>query len=406
MKYLRRTLIISIFVIYSNFFSLFEIKSEHIGPLTIQDILSLLVISYLFLELFVAKINYKNIENRKAIIWINWLIVFLVIVTLSMPFRGETLGNAFLISRHAIFTYMMVHLFIIDIIKVKNTYFIERTFIYFSVSFSIIYLLKILYSQFFIEKYGLGFAYIVAAFILVYWIRYFKEKSKVNIAVIVILFLGMFVQPFRAYAFSTIPLVFATTFLLGKHKKVLKQFVILLLMIAMLVPFTENFGRYSIQHQVDGVIESFTKDENTATSARLYNDLLYRIPMIIKSPYFGYGYVHPEGGYAKKLGFDISDPDGIDAYNLYSVDSGYLTFLTTFGGIGTFLILLILIRISILVFKSNSFPSYKYAYLTLFVVYLASTYTHNPLASDFGIIPLMILLALTTKPIHKKGINI
>jgi len=176
MKYFRRTLIILVVVIYNEFFNLFAIKDIYIGPITLWDIISLIVLSYLFLELVVNKTSYKNIENRKAIIWINRLIILIIIVSLSMPFRGETLGNAFMISRKVIFPYLLIHLFILDILKTKSTYFLEKLLIYFSVVFSVVFILKLLIPDLFIDQWG--FAYISASFILIYWKHYFKEKPK------------------------------------------------------------------------------------------------------------------------------------------------------------------------------------------------------------------------------------
>lgn len=396
MKYLRRILIIFVLIVYNEFFNLLAIKDIYIGPLTLWDVVSLLVVSYLFLEFFVGKMNYKNIENRKAIIWINWLIVFIFIVTLSMPFRGETLGNAFMISRKVVFPYLMVHLFVIDIIKTQSTAFLEKLLIYFSVIFSVVFILRLLIPDVFINQ--LGFAYVTAALILLYWKDYFQENHKIDKLIILILFIGVFAQPFRAYAFATVGLLIGSTFLFGKFKKILKYILIIVILIVIAVPVSDSFGKYSISNQVDTLIYDFTVGgKDSSTGARMLKDIQYRIPMIIDSPWLGYGYVHPQGNYAKQLGFYIDDKSGVDAYNLFSVDSGYLTFLTTFGFIGTLIILLILIKIAVLTYKCKIYQLYKYSFLTLLLVFIPVTYTHHPLMTDFGIIPLMMLLALTTK---------
>jgi len=330
---------------------------------------------------------------------------FIIIITLSMPFRGETLGNAFMISRKVIFPYLLIHLFVLDILRTNSTYFLEKSLIYFSVVFSVVFILKLLIPDAFINK--LGFAYISAAFILIYWKHYFKEKPKIGLFIMFILFIGLFAQPFRAYAFATVGLLAGSTFLLGNLKKILKYTFVILALITISVPISDNFGEYSISNQIKSLQEDFTEDsDKTSTGARMALDILYRIPMIAASPYFGYGYVHPKGNYAKKLGFVIDDEWGIDAYNLFSVDSGYLTFLTTFGFIGTFLIVFILIRISILTYRAQTYNAYKYAFISLLIVFIAATYTHYPIMSDFGIVPLMLILALTTQPMLVKERNL
>jgi len=401
MKLVRRILIILIFLIYNEFFNLIEIKDAYIGPLIIWDVVSVFALSYLFLEYFYNHTSYRSIENRKAIIWINWLILFVLVVTMSMPFRGESLGNALLISRKIIFPYLMLHLFVLDILKTQSSKFLEKILIYFSAIFSIEFILKAVNIDIFVDQ--LGFAYIVAAFIIVYWKDYF-HNTEIKKVTLLVLFIGLFAQPFRAYAFATIVLLMLLTLLSGRIKKVAKYFLVICILLLIAVPVSENFGKYSIKNQVDSLTSDLLEDrEDSSTGARLAGNSLYRIPMIGQSPYFGYGFVHPKSNYAKKLGFYVVDERGIDTYNLFSVDSGYLTFLTTFGFVGTAVILFMLLRITFLTFRSNSPISYRYSFLTLMIVFIAATYTHHPLMTDFGIIPMMLILALTTTPI-KKGI--
>jgi len=403
MKYLRRILIIFVLIVYNEFFNLFEIKDVYIGPLTMWDIVSVFALSYLFLEFFYNHTSYRNIENRKAIIWVNWLILFVFVVTLSMPFRGESLGNALLMSRKIIFPYLMLHLFVLDILKTKSSEFLEKILVYFSVVFSIVFILKVLNIDVFVHK--LGFAYVTAAFIVVYWKDYF-HYMEIKKIIIFLLFIGLFAQPFRAYAFATITLLVALTLLRARIKKVAKYFLSICILLLIAVPVSENFGKYSIINQVDSLTSDLLEGgEHSATGARLVKDMMYRIPMIEQSPYFGYGFVHPSSSYAKELGFYLEDKDGIDAFNLYSVDSGYLTFLTTFGFIGTTVILFMLLRITFLTFRSNAPIPYRYSFLTLMIVFIAATYTHHPLMTDFGIIPMMLILALTTTPIKNRNLK-
>ena len=399
MKNIRRSLIILIILIYNEFFNLLKIKDIYIGPITVWDIITVFALAYLFIELTLNKISYSTLPNRNIIKWINYLILFIIIITFTMPFRGETIFNAFLSSRKVIFSYLMLHLFIIDIIRTNSTNFIEKTLIYSALLFSVVFILKLLIPNFFIDQ--LGFVYVLSAFLLLYWNNYFKISNKYTIFILALLFIGLFAQPFRAYAFSSIPLVISVTLINGNYKKILRYVVFLILLILFSIPLTSNFGKFSIENQMNSIILDFQEDgKKSATGYRLINDLMFRIPMIEKKPLLGYGYIHPKSSYAKELGFRSTSKDGVDPYNLYSVDSGYLTFLTTFGILGTLIILLIIIKINILVLKTNN--TYKYSYIILSIVFIAATYTHNPYLEPFGIIPLMMLLALLSKNTNER----
>lgn len=399
MKQIRRSLILLIIIIYSEFFNLFAIKDIYVGPLTIWDIVTVFALLYLIVEFIFGEISYSNLPNKNAIKWINILVLFILLVTLTMPFRGETLLNAILTSRKVILSYLMLHLFVIDIIKTDSTKFIEKTLIYSSILFSIVFILKFIFPDFFINQ--LGFVYVLASFLLLYWNSYFKISKSNNILILTLLFIGLFAQPFRAYAFSSILLLLTFTVLQKEFKKIIKYIIVLIVFIGISIPLTSGFGKFSIENQINSLIIDFNeKGKKSSTGYRLINDLIFRIPMIEKAPYFGYGYIHPKSDYARELGFKKTSDNGVDPYNLYSVDSGYLTFLTTFGFIGTFIIFLIILKINIVIYKIKNI--YKYTFIILSIVFLASTYTHNPYLEPFGIIPLMMVLALFSKNINKR----
>jgi hypothetical protein len=399
MKQIRRSLILLIIIVYSEFFNLFAIKDIYIGPVTIWDIVTIFALFYLIVEFVFGGISYTNLPNKNAIKWVNILIFFILIITLTMPFRGETLFNALLASRKVILSYLMLHLFVIDIIKTDSTKFIEKTLIYSSILFSIVFILKFIFPDFFINQ--LGFVYVLASFLLLYWNSYFKISKSNNILILILLFIGLFAQPFRAYAFSSIILLLTFTILQREYYKIIKYLIIIIVFIGISIPLTSSFGKLSIENQVNSLIIDFSEDgKKSSTGYRLINDLMFRIPMIEKAPYFGYGYIHPKSDYAKNLGFRKTSDNGVDPYNLYSVDSGYLTFLTTFGFIGTSIIFLIFLKINIMIYKIENI--YKYTFIILSIVFLASTYTHNPYLEPFGIIPLMMVLSLFTKDINKR----
>lgn len=394
MRILRRLLIILIILIYNEFFNILAIQDIYIGPITIWDVVTLFALAYLFLELTLNKVSYNTLANRDAIRWINYLVLFIIIITLTMPFRGESIFNAFLTSRKAILSYLMLHLFVIDILRTNSTKFIEDTLIYSAITLSLIFILKLFIPDFFINQ--LGFVYVLAGFLILYWNNYFKVLKRNTTLILILLFIGLFAQPFRAYAFSSIILILIFTMFLGNYKTIMKYIISLIMLILISIPLTSSFGKFSIENQVNSIVSDFKEDgKKSATGYRLINDMKFRIPMIKKEPLFGYGYIHPKGIYAKNLGFRVTSKDGVDPYNLYSVDSGYLTFLTTFGIVGTLIIFLIILKINLLVFKIDNI--YKYSFILLSVVFLASTYTHNPYLEPFGIIPLMMILALLSK---------
>ena len=145
-----------------------------------------------------------------------------------------------------------------------------------------------------------------------------------------------------------------------------------------------------------------TEDEG-AVFARVVENQVFRFPMYLRRPAFGWGFIHAESSYGKSLGiktYSSAKDAKFKPYTLYTTDSGYLTMLIMFGYIGFVIIALSLIKILLSLrenLKLEKTFSFSASGFGLLIIFLLVSLTHAPLIEDYGLIPLVLILALSTK---------
>jgi hypothetical protein len=148
----------------------------------------------------------------------------------------------------------------------------------------------------------------------------------------------------------------------------------------------------------DKVMSIFTEvsSEQGTYAGRELSDQAFRLPLLMKHPVWGIGFVHGECAYATSLGSIYKDRN----FMLYSTDSGLVTMGVMFGFAGGALILLFVCRYLLYLFRAvrkspdtrfQQFAMTGFCYLVLLLVTLK---THGGLIYIYGLAPMVFICGM------------
>lgn len=414
LKQLTRNLIFICIVLYTGFAGLVELEEFIILGFPIFDFSILIVIFYSFY-------SYKTFKywGDKGVLYpIKIMILLTTIVIFSMPFRGdETLLQGFQTGRR--FYILLLALVVIDNIRVEgNLHYVQKVLLFFGYYYSILVMINYLFpgstttiwkgigslSGFkgSVERHVLkandGLLLIHLSF-LVEVFRIISDKTKRKLKEYVSCFflsLAVFCMGYRAVMMTTflsIPIIMYFCWSSLKRYKLFDSSRIIgwafLLIVGIVI--VDNLMGNAISGTIAFANGEIAGDNEGTLAGRLNRSLVYQIPMLLLSPYFGYGFVSVHSKMAQDLGYIR-----LEEYSrsLYYFDFGYITLFVMFGLIGGIIIIYSLIKgikRNLRLFGQK--PSeYFLACAGFIIALLLCNYSFGALEYGIGQLPLSIIV--------------
>ena len=236
-----------------------------------------------------------------------------------------------------------------------------------------------------------------------------SSKRKSNYLLLIIFAIGFVLQGYRSYIIATIIAILYNLFLSKDVKKYLsnkklKKIYFGIFIIGLFIMLSP-FGRRIFKRISSGVVD-LIEVKGTFASRIAYD--AFRFKIFLDHPLLGIGLVQQDSKRAQTLGAKKYMKGNISAqkklnigfYSLRSTDSGYLDILVLFGLVGGGIFYLIFYRF----YKSFSNIKSKKKHnivliqsvKALILVYFFTQITSSSFANVYGLIPLSILLGITS----------
>lgn len=347
-----------------------------------------------------------------------WIIALTTMVILSMPLRGnETLLQAFQTGRD--FYILLFAYIVIDNVRDEGDFgFIKKLILGFGSYYAILVIINYISPGFTVsiwkgigavsdfkgtvERHVLkandGLLFIHLSFLLLIFNILVNPRWRTNMNYLWVLFLGVsvFCMGYRAVMITTyISLALVTCLkvksllqfeLINKLSMISTAFMVLLFIIAF---------DFVTDNAVSGTIlfasDEISGEEAGTLAVRLNRSLYYQIPMLLKSPWIGYGFVNVHSQMADDLGYTR-----LTNYfrSLYYFDFGYGTLLAMFGLIGAVLIIYILIKCVIYCLrdKDNGISAFSLTCAAFILTLLLCNYSFGALEYGIGLLPLSLII--------------
>lgn len=415
--FLNRLLII--FFILSNTDFLGLVGTKVVFTIPLRDYALLLLIIYWIIYLLRHRGSILRTRGKHLLPSVLYIMLLVTAVIFSMPIRGEAnLMGSFLVGR--VFYVLMLSLLVyVDVVLSGSVKFIYKLVKFVGLYYCIIVILNVIFPDFVarifvggraivIENiWGLGatryaiksnegvlFLYL---FFIIFFFKYFNgEKDVKKTLTLIIVFLAMVLQGWRAVLISTLFSVFIFSIRkFGMRRICTGIFLLFLIFMAGYAVERATGQRIITNTFISAYLEITGKYEGTL-QGRLDRALRYQIPMILRQPFFGYGFVDKDTRYAESL-HHMGVHDISKTYTLYNIDFGYGTLLTMFGFIGTLFIVYQLLKIAIRTYNAYKLTNNVFLISTtvLILTLLITNYSLCLLMSRTGLMPLAILIGIS-----------
>lgn len=229
-----------------------------------------------------------------------------------------------------------------------------------------------------------------------------NEKGKYNMLLFLLFLAASGLQGFRSY-FAILVVILILGFIQLKNVKAYFRYIrigILSLCIVFLADSTVLNNQ--IYNKFASIPLDFQSDQGSTTKGRIEIDMIYSLPRLMEKPFFGWGFIHHNSEYGKKIGLRETKDHLDRPYTLYSVDSGYLSFLNMFGVIGALLILFFFFRFIHRQYRNTGFSFLIYSSFALIFLSLP---THGAFYSDFGLLPFLMICGMFVS-VNQKAVKI
>ena len=415
MKIRRILILLSIFA-YIDFLGL--VNSENFlrikNLFKFYDLLIIFIIFYTIIYSIFRYENLKRVSNLPTGKYIKIILVFILIVVLSMPFRfGESIISALKIARYY-FPFFLFFIVMIDIIETESSQFIYNLILSIGTILSIIFIVGLFLPNLIntlIPNVGLviqdtehielqryytpGFLFPFASIFILNDIIIHEKNEYIPIHNKIIFFInliGCILQGFRAYIIIGI-FSFMILFFIANKLDIKKYVKILFLTFLIIGFFNILLFPGFLSNRISSGFSDLIHKKGTF-EFRLVNDY-FRFFLFEEHPIIGIGFIDANSDIGKNMGLEIAGE-----FSAYTTDSGYLTLLVSFGVLGTLFYTFILIRIflrNISIVKDSESNARKYAISSsMFMILLFFTIiTHGGLYSPYGLVPLVLLLSIS-----------
>jgi len=407
-------IIITIFILVGiNLFGLFNFYTDRMWfGLNTFDV-SVVILNIWFFFLTSKTTLFKEIYNNQILKYFLIIYGFILLIIFSMPFRGDIsiidsvrVGRIFLLMPLVfLISYGLTH-------KSINYYWSLFKFIGIVSALQIfinVYSPEIISSIFshlhaadmpsqgfersVVRSKTMLFPHILALF---YFVKIIYEKATPQqLFLFTFFFLAGGLQGFRSYFVAT-ALVILIIIIVRLHKKqVLKYSVFGLALLPIFIFIDVILLNNQVLGKFIGIYNEIFLGADGTRVGRLNRDMLFMIPMFLEKPLMGWGFIYHASNYGQEIGMVSSSIDR--AYSLYSVDSGYLTMLIKFGVLGFLFILIYYFKIiKSCVTNYKLKPEYVVTTAGFLFIMIISSYTHGALFRGFGLIPLSILVGISS----------
>jgi hypothetical protein len=386
------------------------------GGLKLYDVFILLIVAHLaFLSATSTVFRSKMLRRSPTNTFISAYVLLVIGVALSMKLRAPiALIDSFKIARDFFPLFLFFYIWY-DIVVSGSLVFYEKMLKWLGIGFSLVFILTTIAPSFVSANfhgltvklvtstgfkmprtYGYGFLFPYVYFIYQY-VQYFLTK-KISYPLFFISFIGVSVQGFRSYFLGVFIVIFMINILFANRQRIINSLIGLFVLGSVVGVAATVIGGNFFQ---DKVMSIFTEVSGDAAGGGTYagrelSDQAFRLPLLMKHPWFGVGFVHGECAYAASLGSIYKDRN----FMLYSTDSGLVTMGVMFGFAGGFLILFLVCRYMYYLFRAvrqssdarlQQFAMTGFCYLMLLLVTLK---THGGLIYIYGLTPLVFILGM------------
>ena len=371
---------------------------------------ALVFINLLFIKFFIEKKSFNQMVTSKPGKYFFYIYIFVLFVVVTMPLRGDTGVVSSLMVARDFLILPIAFLICYDISINKNANFYYRLFIFIGIftSIQIIInaispkLINTLFSHVTAEeklKHSLQRNYFRSksmlfphlCVLLVFFTMIRNGISKKKIILFFVFLLASGLQGFRSY-FIALLFFIGAYFLSNIKRRFVKRFIVITIFLIPVVYIADNiFLKSQITNKfiTASIDVDEDKEKGNTLKGRYERDQLNLIPRFLEKPFLGWGFIHYSSDYGKQIGLKsrkMSDRED----GLYSIDSGYLTMLMYFGGIG--LVIFIVIYLLFIYYLKKMFKSSVLPFIVIgfSLVLILSLITHGGFYSDFGLLPLSI----------------
>lgn len=385
-------------------------KDRLLGGLNTYDI-CLVSINFVFVVLL-HKRTVKAFVRTAPFKYLYYIYLYILFIMLTMPLRGEIsiidsirVGRNFLLFPFAVLIWY-------DIVKNGALVYYKNLIFFIAILTSIQILITAVNPEIIsaifphirareFYKYGLQRNDFIANTMLfphlatlMIFQKIVKTKFSKNAFLLFFLFYSASaLQGFRSYFLVLSLLMFVVVFVNFKHSKIRKYALASLLCLPLIFVGDAYLLNSQISNKFVTSSMDINRDEGSSLKGRFERDLVYTIPMFLKKPAFGWGFIYPESTYGKDLGIDMGEKGEYSPYVMYTVDSGYLTLLNYFGIVGLFLIFYFFFKFLHHLYKMRAL-NYSLATIGFAVILILTLLTHGGLYSDFGLLPLLLITGL------------
>ncbi len=399
---------------YTDFFGIINTDTEYrVAGLKVYDIFILLIVGHLVF-LAINSPVFRNRMLRRGPTWtfITCYVVLMLGVAFSMKLRAPMdLIDSFKIARDFFPLFLFYYIWY-DIVVSGSLAFYESLLRFIGIGFSLVFITTTLAPGFVMtyfhglevkmvtstgfkmpRTYGYGFVFPYLYFIYQY-VQYYLTK-KMNYILFFITFIGVSVQGFRSYFMGLFILVFMINVLFATRKRIITSLIGMFMLCAVVGVAASVIGGNFFEDKILSIFTEVSTDQGTYAGREL-SDEAFRLPLLLKHPVWGIGFVHGECAYAASLGSVYKDRN----YMLYSTDSGLVTMGVMFGFAGGGLILFFVFRYLYYLFRVvrkspdtrfQQFAMTGFCYLVLLLVTLK---THGGLIYIYGLAPMVFIVGM------------
>ena len=401
---------------YVDFFGIINTDLEYrMGGLKLYDVFVLLIAAHLVFLSFTSPVfRSRMLRKSPTNTFITSYVLLVLCVAFSMKLRAPIdLIDSFKIARDFFPLFLFFYIWY-DIVVSGSLAFYEKLLKILGIGFSLVFILttaapgfvsanfhgltvKLVTSTGFKmpRTYGYGFLFPYLYFIYQY-VQYYLTK-KINYLLFFITFIGVSVQGFRSYFLGVFIVIFMINLVFADRKRIINSLVGLFVLASVIGIAATVIGGNFFEDKVMSIFTEVSGDEAGGTYAgRELSDQAFRLPLLMKHPWFGVGFVHGECAYAASLGSIYKDRN----FMLYSTDSGLVTMGVMFGFAGGALILFFVCRYLYYLFRRvrtspdtrfRQFAMTAFCYLVLLLVTLK---THGGLIYIYGLTPMVFIVGM------------
>lgn len=421
-KTIRYSVTVFIFIAV-NLFGLYNFHDDGFFVFFNTYDFMLLWLNGIFWLLFMSNENIRLIILKKPNRYIFFTYLLILLVFFSMPFRGDiSVIDAVRVGRH----YLIIPIsFLIgyDVVINRKGKYYWKIFKFIAIITTIQIILnafstelvntifpeigrsaetrKFEYQRNVLLSASMLFPHIAA---IGYFYRIVAQKINSNNLLLFLFFaLGASLQGFRSYliimVFISILIVVFYTNILSKR---VYKLVIFIMIATPIFYFADN---QLLNSQVYGKFETaykeLTEESTGSLEGRFKRAAVKQIPMFLEKPFFGWGFIYHKSDYGKSLNLAA---EGVDAhiYGLYSVDSGYITVLIQFGAIILLIIVLMYSKYIWYLYHMRERSIAKITTIGIILMLFISLYSHGAFFREFGLLPFVILVGITTDDLITK----